>query len=88
MKTGFEWAQKLSFAGKVCKVAIIYMFKELKKNFFFKEKKKERRLETQQIEAKKVQKWKVKYLKNLLDGFSNRLEMAEKKEYVNLKTDQ
>ena len=40
MKTGSEWAQKLSFAGKVCKVAIIYMFKELKKNFFFKEKKK------------------------------------------------
>ena len=40
MKTGSEWAQKLSFAGKVCKVDIIYMFKELKKNFFFKEKKK------------------------------------------------
>ena len=40
MKTGSEWAQKLSFAGKVCKVAIIYMFKELKKNFLFKEKKK------------------------------------------------
>lgn len=40
MKTGSEWTQMLSFAGKVCKVAIIYMFKELKKNFFFKEKKK------------------------------------------------
>ena len=42
MKTGSEWAQMLSFAGKVCKVAIIYMFKELKKNFFFKEKKKKK----------------------------------------------
>ena len=39
----------LSFAGKSFKVAIIYMFKELKKNFFFKLKKK--KLETQQIEA-------------------------------------
>ena len=50
MKTGSEWAQMLSFAGKVLKVAIIYTFKELKKKFFFKEKKK-KRLETQQIEA-------------------------------------
>ena len=40
MKTGSEWAQMLSFAGKVFKVAIIYTFKELKKKFFFKEKKK------------------------------------------------
>lgn len=40
MKTRSEWAQMLSFAGKVFKVAIIYMFKELKKKFFFKEKKK------------------------------------------------
>ena len=49
IKTGSEWAQMLSFAGKSFKVAIIYMFKELKKNFFFKLKKK--KLETQQIEA-------------------------------------
>lgn len=42
MKTGSEWAQMLSFAGKVFKVAIIYTFKELKKKFFFKEKKKKK----------------------------------------------
>lgn len=53
MKTGSEWAQKLSFAGKVCKVAIIYMFKELKKNFFFKEKKKK---EGQRLNKQKLKK--------------------------------
>ena len=36
MKTGSEWAQMLSFAGKSFKVAIIYIFKELKKKLFFK----------------------------------------------------
>lgn len=50
MKTGSEWAQMLSFAGKVFKVAIIYMFKELKKKFFFKEKKKKgQRLNKQKL---------------------------------------
>lgn len=52
MKTRSEWAQMLSFAGKVFKVAIIYMFKELKKKFFFKEKKKGQRLNKQKLYLK------------------------------------
>lgn len=56
MKTGSEWAQMLSFAGKVFKVAIIYMFKELKKKFFFKEKKKKVRDSTNRSYILKVQK--------------------------------
>ena len=57
MKTGSEWAQMLSFAGKVFKVAIIYTFKELKKKFFFKEKKKKKvRDSTNRSYILKVQK--------------------------------
>ena len=57
IKTGSEWAQMLSFAGKSFKVAIIYMFKELKKNFFFKLKKKKKvRDSTNRSYIKKVQK--------------------------------